>query len=427
MAVGAISRRAKRDRTGRDQRRDSHAARQRQPNLVRYYRREKQPYDPSHFEFRLDLLRGRGTPPLPLADFTESFSWADEESELTGSVELRRPDPKRPESLPIERGLLIRCRLRMGERWFELWRMRCDAPRTELDSDGARVTVELRDDLNLVRRGRRKYLYRTTKKRKHGWFGHDALRDAAAKDGIRLGRIAKCKKRMDKISVEGSFLDLVKKIYENEREETGRRFVARMRNGRFEVVPFKRNRTMHVLAAQVLTSASIEQKPKVAKPVTVIAATARIGRGDKAKKVTYTHYDRRVVAKYGWVQKEKNYGRVESFNALRRKVIRELADQYRWEPRANVTTPGLPFLRRGDGAMLPLEHEGFEETKIAGVEDDRRFVWVRGIRHSVSATEYTSDVDLTADDPYIDYERKREKRKREDARKRRKRTRGDQN
>lgn len=405
-----------RDRRGREQRRRSAAARARQPNLVKWYRRSKSPIDPREFELRLDLLRGRDLGIVPLGNVTETFDWSDEEAMLTGSATFRRPDPHDKSSLPVARNLQIRCRVSTGGGWRELWRMRCGEPTIDIDSEGVKVTVELRDDLDLVRRGRRRYVYRETKRRKHGWFGHDALVDAAKRDGIRLGQIAKCSKRRKKISVTGSFLDLARNIYEHENHETGRRFVLRMRNGRFEVVPYKRNRIMHVFS-DAIESASVVAKPAFAKPVTVIVAKARIGKGDDARKITYTHSHRRMVQKYGWVQKEQNYGKVATFGELRRTVKRDLADQYLVKKTATVEIPGLPFIRRGEGEQLLLRTEGFR--------DEESFVWVTGVRHSVSSERYTTSVDVTRDDPFVKFERKREKDAREAARKRRKRKRGD--
>lgn len=416
MPVTERTRRARRDRAGREERRRSHTARAREPDLRRWYRRTAEPLDPLDFELRLDLLRGRALGMVPLDEATLTFDWADEESMLTGSATFQRPDRDDPKSLPVEQSLQIRCRVRSAQQWRELWRMRAGAPQTDIEPDAVQVSVELKDDLDLVRRGRRKYEYRETKRRKHGWFGHDALIDAARQDGIRLGKIAKCKKRMSKIEVTGSLLDLAKKVYEDDAEETGRKFVMRMRNGRFEVVPFRRNRILYVIAPAI-ESASWAAKPKAARPVTVIDATARIGRGDSSKKVTYTHVERRLVQKFGWVQKERKYGRVKSFSELRRKVKRELADQFTLRRTATVEIPGLPFLQRGDGAMLLMPTEGFEK--------EESFVWVRGIRHSASGDRYTTSVDFDREDPYEKYQRRVEERKRKDARKRRSRRRGD--
>jgi hypothetical protein len=331
-------------------------------------------------------------------------------------VQLRRPDPERRDSLPITNGYRIRCRVRWGQKWYELWTMRCGTP--DVDIGEGTVTVELKDDLDLVRRGRRHYVFRKTKRRKHGYFGHEMLRIAARREGIRLGRIVKCKKRMGKVDLWGSFHDLAVKVYTNEREETGRRFLFRMDSrGRFEVVPYKRNALVYVLRDQ-LRQAAVSKPPKKANPVTILKGKARIGKGDDAKKIRHTEYRREMVRRFGHMEREKDYGRVESRAELRKKMRRDLAEEYKFDTLLRVQHAGIPFVRRGDGAKLPLPSE-----ELTG---SRSWVYCTSAQHTVQAGTYTSDFEFNREDPF-DADRERyEKFLRERKRKqRKKRKRGD--
>lgn len=401
-----------RTRPGREQRRRSAVGRARRPNLDKWYGKRLPAITPGAFEFRLDLLRGRGVPAMPLDAFTESFEWNDEESALSGNLQLRRPDPSSWESLPIGRGHLVRCRVRWVGDWYELWTMRCDPPQVTVET--GLVSVDVKDDLALVRQSSRRWVYRATKRRPHGWFGHDILRDAARKEGIRLGAIAKCTKRLKKIDVRGSFLDLATRVYENEHSSTERKFVLRMRDGRFEVVPYARNRTLYVLAEQI-RSASLTAKPKVENPATVLTGHARIGKGHKAKKVMHTEYRRALVDRYGYSHKSRSYGRLDSIGELRARVRRDLAKQFRFDTSLTVQHQGIPFIRRGDGAQVLLPSD-----RIVG---DRSFVFVTAARHQVQGGVYTTEWDLTAVDPFEADRVAREKALREQARKARSRRR----
>ncbi|MGH2898978.1 MAG: XkdQ/YqbQ family protein [Solirubrobacteraceae bacterium] len=408
------TRRTTKDRRGREQRRRTAAARARRPDLSRYYGRKMEPVSPGEFEFELTLLRGAGVASLNLDAVVESFEWTDEETAMAGSLQLRRPEPGDRASLPIGRGHRVRCRVRWAGRWYELWTMRVEPPETDVQPDGVTVTVTLVDDLDLVKRGRRRYLRRTRKRRRYGYFGHAVIREEARKEGIKLGALVKCTKRMAKIDVTGSFLDLVVKVYEHEREKTGRRFVIRMRNGRLEVVTYRRNRMLYVLAEE-LRSAGITQEPKVEKPVTVLVGKGRTGKGSGGRKVRHTEYRRDMVRRFGYSRKVKDYGRIGSLGELRSKVRSELAKQYRVDTKAAVQHQGIPFIRQGDGAQLVLRSEGFTGK--------RSYVFCTGGRHQVQGASYTSHWTFVQEDPFAKDREEREKEARERRRKQRQRRR----
>jgi ribosomal protein L16/L10AE len=408
--ASALARRARKDRSGSRQRRASASGRARRPDLTSYYGRKLPPITPGEFEFRLDLYRGKRH--VMVLDTVESFEWNDDNAALSGNVQLRRPDPEDAESLPIGRAMRIRCRTRWAGRLYELWTMRCDPPEVTLDEGGVIVSVDVKDDMALVASGSRRYVYRKTKRRRHGWFGHDALRDAARKDGIRLGAIVKCRKRMSKIDVTGSFLDLATKVYENEQSVTGWKYILRMRDGKFEAVRYVRNRTLYVLGEE-LRSGVVTQAPKVEKPVTVWTGKARLGKGKGAKHVRYTEARRSMIERFGRTTKVQDYGRVDSMSELKRKVKRDLAKQYEVAVSIDVQCQGVPFIRRGDGAQVLVPSENFRGW--------RSFVYCSGAHHQVQGESYTSQFTFDRDDPFEADRVRREKEAKDRARKRKKR------
>jgi hypothetical protein len=405
--ASALARRARKDRSGRSQRRASASGQAKRPDLSSYYGRRLPPVTPGEFEFRLDLYRGRSH--VMTLDTVESFEWTDEESAMSGNVQVRRPDPDDASSLPVGRGMRIKCRTRWHGKLYEVWTMRCEPPEVTVDDSGAHVSVDVKDDMVLVNSGKRRYLYRTTKRRKHGWFGHDALRDAARKDGIKLGAIAKCRKRMGKIDVTGSFLDLATKVYSHEAEVTGWKYILRMRDGKFEAVRYARNRTLYVLG-EALRQGVVKQAPKVEKPVTVWTGKARLGKGKGAKHIRYTEARRSMIERFGRTTKTQDYGRVDSMAELKRKVRRDLVKQYAVDVTIDVQAPGVPFIRRGDGVQVSLPSEDFVGW--------RSYVYCTGASHQVQGESYTMQASFSRDDPFEKDRLRREQEAKARARKR---------
>ena len=411
---------ARRDRDDRRRGREQHArskeGRVRRPRLDRYYGPAKREVRPGDFEFRFDLIRVGPLPNLSLNKSIESAEWRDDAAVLTGTLAMRRPEPDRPKSLPIARGHLVRCRARQrGDlRWRTLWRMRMGFPETNVE-DGS-VTVELSDDLDILRRNRRQWRIRKGKRRKRGWFAHEVARIVARREGIRLGRIAKGTKRMNKPAVgEFTALDVLRKAYKFERDKTGRRFVIRMDyNGRLEILPFRRNRLLYVFGDQ-LRSALVSQQGKE-RPVTVLEAKGRIGKGKDAKKVSVVIHRRPLSRALGYRHDERNYGRVQSKAELREEAQRDYARGVRVKPSARVTVPGVPWIRRGEGVYLRLPREGFR-----GDDDQtlsRAFVYCSSVVHRVAGSDgFTSEFEVRVDDPFYKDAKRQEREERQRKRK----------
>lgn len=408
---------ADRDTRGRRERAAEQRARLKRPDLRSFYRGHVAKDDPGNYEFTLDLLRGRGLKNVPLDDRWEDFGWADQEATLVGDVILRRGDPK---TFPVANGHQIRCRVRARgtTRWYELWTMRVQ-PDLETDPVGATVQVQLKDDLDKANRGKRKWKYRKTKARGRGWRADEIVRHAARREHIRIGRLAKGTKRQKKLEVEGTFLELVKQAYAKEKDHSGRKFIIRMRNGRLEVVPYRRNRLLHAVEEQI-TAAMLHQEQK-GNPVTVIEARGKV----HGKKVKMTVANRAVVRRFGRITKEKDYGKVDSRTEMKQLATRELAAEVRVKRTADLTIPGVPFIRRGDGMRWVNREPGWygatasvPKPEFIGSRD-RTFVFVSSISHRVG-TSYSTDLTVEQEDPFVKDRNARDKERREKARQKRK-------
>jgi hypothetical protein len=396
--------------TGREQRKRSATGKARTPSLDSFYRYSLPPVTPGDFSFELTLLRP-GLSSVPLDRLCESFEWNESSSEMTGSMQLRRPRTDEPGSLPIERGHRVRCRVRWAGSWYVLWTMRVQPPETNLEEGLVQVTLQ--DDMDLIKRTKRDWSFRQTKHRRFGYFPEEIVRLVCKRAGIRVGAIATGRHRLPSLSLKNATpLDVFKAAYKHEREKTGRSFVIRIRDGKLEIVPLKRNPAVYVLARQIQT-AMLQQEPANENPATVLTGRGRIGSGKAAKKVSYTDYDRAVVKRFGYVHREKDYGRVESVGDLRGKVERDMANMLKVNLTANIQHAGIPFIRRGEGAKLNLPKEGFSGKQA--------FVYATTATHTVSAGGYTSTWDFTTDDPYVKLREEAEKAQREAKRNERKR------
>lgn len=404
--------------SGTDEREETATAKARGPDLGKVYDRELAELTPGDFRFKLDMRR-KGLATLPLDGAVESFSWRDDPDgeKVSASLSLRRPDPDKPDSLPLGLGHKVRCRTRWAGQWYELWTLRAGQPAWTLEGGGE---VEVSDDMALLNANRRKWTFRTTKSRPRGWLCHEIAEAVCEREGVDVGTLAKGTKRIKKMVREkDSAAQMIRAAYKEETDHTARKFVMRMRDGALEVVPYRRNSTLYVIREQIMQA--LLEVERNATPTTVVEAKGRIGKGKGARSVKHTEFRQAIVDRYGYVAVEKNYGRVGSHAALREEAQKTLAKALSAKRSAELTVPGIPFLRRGDGMRWLTDEPGF----TGGTVDlrDRSFVYVTGVTHTVAA-DYTTQLTVVQEDPF-EADRKRlekaQREKREAARRRRRR------
>jgi hypothetical protein len=379
----------------------------RKPDLTEHYKRKLPDVAPGDFDFEVTLLRGPGAAPLSLDTVAESIEWVDEEAVLQGSIVLRRPDGGG--SLPVGRGHRVRLRVKWAGSWYELWQMRVTTPEKDVGADT--VSFELLDDMDLLRRDERDWSYRKSKRRPNGWTPEQVTRDVCRKLGVKVRSCPTGKARIKNLKRKrATALDILRHVWKEEREESGRRFVIRMTGGQLEVLPYRRNKVLYKLE-RAITEALLRQEGS-ARPFTVARAKATIGKGKKSDKITIDVFDAAVVRRFGRATKVKDFGRVDSKAALERKAKRWLAKGMKVEHTASLTFPGIPFIRRGQGVHVKIEGEGYTGAKA--------FVYTTRVSHSLSADGYETTIDVTRDDPFEKYRDQREKEQREKKRKERK-------
>jgi hypothetical protein len=402
-------------RAGRNERANSAEGRVKKPNLTAIYSKKMSSVTAGDFEFRLKVYGGARA--HVLRNVT-SFSWADEESALTGSVSLQRGSDA-PNEMQVAAGDRMACDVRAGGSgsWFRLWVMEVQAP----GSDSRADTIQLADDMIRLKRGKRDWAYRTTRSRKRGWFAHEIARDVARKIGVRVGTLAKGTKRIRRLVKDDALpLAVLIAAYAEEAKETGLRFVIRLRDGKLEIVPLRRNGVIYVIDGNERSIDLQESQKK--NPVTVINAKARIGRGKDAKKVKATVTGgKAVVDRFGEVEKDEDYGVVKTRAEMIKLARRDLAEEVRITRTATLSIGGIPFLRRGDGCRWITREAGWHGSSFRS--KDRSYAFVRAARHSVDPGEYVTEIDLVQDDPFLKDQERLDKERREKAEQRRKRAR----
>lgn len=384
------------------------------PNLEREYGRTLPAVFPGQWDFRLDLLRV-GAEPLRIDDVAETFAWEDSGAVLTGSISLQRPYGAA--SLPVGVGHRVRCQVRWKGGWYTLWQMRVQPFSVDLTS-GA-LDVPLSDDLVQLTRNRRRWSFRKTKRRPRGWYAHEVAREVARRSGVEVGSLARGSHRIGRlVRKNATDLDILRAAYGREREKSGVRFVIRMRDGKLEVLPLRRNQALIVLREQI--EEALVELTGHARPVTVIRARGHVGKGSGAKKVTFTAYDGAILRRFGRSEDEKDYGRVDSEADLRARARRDLARRVRIKRTATLTVPGIPFIRRGDLAQWVTTEPGWSGSST--LSRDRSYVYVTSASHAVSAAGYALTLSVVQDDPYLADQKRQDREARERAKARRKKT-----
>lgn len=381
--------------SGREEAKTSKARKQQQPDLYAFYRSKLPDMEPGDFTFEVTLLRA-GAAPLNLDSAVESLEWRDEQSVLAGTLTLRRPIPDDPSSLPIGRGHRIRLRVAWDGGWYELWQMRCLIP--DVDPAQGEVTVELLDDLDLLRRDTRDWNIRAAKSQPRGITTGVAARRVLKEGHVPVRTVPSSVARLHKLKRNNhSMLDMLRAIYVIERRATHRKYLIRWTNGAVEITTFSRNQVLYIFEQQIMEA--LLTVDGQSRPYTVIEASGTIGKGKDAKKVTWTEQRRDIVARFGRTVQKRHYGRVDSLDDLKTHAKRTYAHNLRLVYTATFTVPGVPFIRRGDGIEVRIPSEGYT--------GDDAMVYVTNATHRVDDTGYTLEMDVNRVDPFeVDRDRR---------------------
>lgn len=372
--------------SGADQRNRTRREQERLPNLQNFYHRRLSDFSPGDFDFSFQLKRPSDN--LMLTRFLLDCTWEDAGATMRGSLTVRRPEPEAFLAVSLQRGHQVECSFRWHQKEYTAWNMRL-VGEPSVDPLSGIITAELADDLDNLDRNERKWEFKEMK-------AHEIARAVARKEGVPIGKIAQGTEEIKKLKMRGSGLDVIKKAYKREREETAVRFIIRLRDGKLEVVPFQRPSVLYEIR-DLEETASLAGTPKREKPRTIIHARGHKKDGEKLE--TTVAVDE-IVARFGRSTMEKNYGRVSGMQELRDRAQRDLAREIEVKRSGTLLIPGIPFLERGSTLHWRQKEPGW--IGDSAKSRDRQYVYVRAARHSYSATtHYTTEVDVTQEDPYL--------------------------
>lgn len=280
-----------------------------------------------------------------------------------------------------------------GRAWRKLFTLRIESVSTSAANRS--MTIEAIDELGWLKRSKDDFSYRkgegkSKDKRPDGWYAHQIARDVAKRYGIQVGSLAKGRHRIKDITEKkASPLSIIEKAYQKEREETGFKYVIRMRYGKLYVTRLRRSRELLVYGGQAL-DAQITRSiaEKVATELTVR------GKVDGKKETVRVRATKKIRGRYGYIHDYWTLDDdVESIKALRKRARREMAERQEPKREVSLTVPGTPELQRGDAIRVALKPSGLVDL-----------VYVTGASHSVSSGDYTTDLTLSFDEFYVDEE-----------------------
>lgn len=408
------------ERKGKRQRSNSKVGRLRKPNLDAYYNRHISSIEPGDFEFRVVLV----LPEKPEADrylglnrTNTSLEWGDENgSILTGSLTVRRPAPDAVEALPIARGHRVRLFLWWGGRWRRLWDMRITEP-PETNLATGEITCQLEDDLNPLAQNIQEWDFKKDKQHPQGWTADEITRFVCRETHVRPGKIAEGTRKIKKLKLKGSGLEVIRKAWAMEKAKTLKRYVIRFRDTRLDVLPFGRPSTLYVISG-IAKQATDTAQGKTKRPVTSIKAKGRIKVDGKDKKVEEVVRSHNAIARFGFSEQTHDYGRVDSRAELREEAKRDLAEAIKVTRTAQLIIPGIPFLEKGSTLRWLTDEPGWQ-GKVEGTKQDRSIAFVAHAHHSLQPTSYETDLELSQDDPYFSDRQRRDEERRNDKKKQR--------
>lgn len=404
---------------GKQQRAKSQRGQLQRPDLTAYYNRSIQSIEPGDFAFRHVLVRPEEPPEerYKLLDpATTQSEWSDDGPLLTGSLTLQRPAPEDVASIPIKEGHRIRLQLFWVGRWRRMWDMRVPAI-PSVDEKSGSMTVELSDDLTALHLNERQWDFKQDKQHPDGWTADEVTRFVCHEEHVPVGQLVQGTYHFKKLKLRGSGLEAIRKAWAIERHHTLVRFILKFRNGRFSVTPFERPGTLYIVKG-VEKEATTQSNQPNSRPVTAIKAKGRIKHKKKEEKITELVQSKAATDRFGYSQKEKDYGRVKSRADLREQATRDLAKAVKITRTASLILPGVPFLEKGSCIQWRIWEPGWS-GKVGDTDQDRSFVYVTSAQHSILPGSYETTVEVSQNDPYFADRQRRDKERREDAKKKR--------
>jgi hypothetical protein len=351
----------------------------------------------------------------------EDASWDDgapnRGAVTVGSLTIRDPAYGQRPTITVDEGDRVRCEVNAGAGFKELWEMRVATPR--LSAYQRQRTYTLANDLDLLDRSTDDFIFPAGKGTSHpnGWTFDEIIAKVCKDYGVKIGALAKGTFRRKKTwTWRGVPPTQVFQLAMNqERIHTGRRFVVRYEKGALYVLPLKRSPHLLALGPSLIEAAfsshlaAGQGASGVNEGYFASALTVRglrdqpLGKDKKGHRKEKKH---KIHAQLESPQSIKRYGYVHRVVwSPDAKTDAELLQQGR-EYLAAVAKPikeltlthaGIPGIRRGDAIQLGLGDEALR----------KQIVWVVEVQFRLSPGDFTMDLTVSFDDPYVDKVAKR--------------------
>jgi hypothetical protein len=337
-----------------------------------------------------------------IEDMVESIQWTEPaDSAITrGSITFREPGyRRRPFNIGAGHEIILLCSVLGNGRFVELWRMRIYDPNHEISS-GTR-TFSLANDLQRLALSEDDFKYRKGKKKPRGWLVHEVIRDVCRRYRVRIGQITATRHRIkNRTWHEVDPLTVLNDVLRAERVNTGRRLMIRMTRGRLTVIPRKRSAELLLLGPTIIEAALRQSmREGFATALTVRGKTTTL-RGRDQKDSHHRHRHRKInvkvlnaaaINRYGFIHRIVYAPDADSPAEARTLGRRYMARKARPIRDLTISHPGIPTLRKGVSIRVTLPQAGLKQI-----------IFVSEITHNLSRADYTMDVTLGFDDPYVD-------------------------
>lgn len=351
------------------------------------------------------LARGKE---LRVTDQVTAFNWDDTSAELSGSMTVQQT----PVHLQVNQTHKFRVEWtpREAGAFEHLWTMKVASPDKGMVND--QWGLELSTSLSDVRKSRDNYRFKRDRAHPRGWTADQVARHVAAKVGLRLGRLAKCTHRITNLhKSDADPIDVITLAYRAERRATGRRFFLSW-DGRLNIDALKRSEELLELSGAIIDASYKTEYADTFATVLTVRATTK-ARDDKTKSGAKrkTKHRRKTfhvrvtspkgVREYGYVHRTVTAPDADTPAEARKYGAHLLAKNMRPKQTLTVTVPLMPTLRRGDAFKVEWREEGLTQV-----------VFVSQASHSVSPGSETTQLTATFDDPFVDAQAERDKKRR---------------
>lgn len=368
---------------------------------VDYYRGEVSQTAQKGYDFRAEVIRRekRGTKRvLSLDPIITQINWEDKGPIREATISVTNPGSNK--ELPVKRGHEVRVRYRPtgGHNWHPLWRLRVFDVATNESTGNRDITVK--DEVAWITKTKEDFSYKKGKaksegKRPNGWYAHQIARDICRKYGIPVGKLVKGRHRIENLTEEGiSPFKAIEKAYELDRDETGRKFILGIWNGKLSVRLMRRSKTMLLLGGHLVEAIYSEGMKASFATVLDVKATSKREKGSHKKIEMEVRSSKTAMRRYGIIRAEWTIDDpVHSKAKARARAKRRLIHFQEPEETLSLSVPGIPTLQRGDAIKVKLRQSGLNEI-----------VYASGVSHTVTAGDYMTEVECQFTDPFEDKE-----------------------